>query len=150
MQTLDCVSGLHNSLELSQPSSCLDEALLCKHGKKRFPNYFQFFFPKSIFRSNFDLLMQITPLKKHKFHKKNRRAVYMPVEEMGVISHFWWDDKDKSRTFLFLSVEDDNFSTISCHCKLLKLADLKKGRFSDLNLFHFCKQPNLFLTNQNC
>ena len=27
MQTLDCVSGLHNRLEFSQPSSCLDEAM---------------------------------------------------------------------------------------------------------------------------
>ena len=27
MQTLDYVSGLHNCLELSQPSLCLDEAM---------------------------------------------------------------------------------------------------------------------------
>ena len=27
MQTLDYFSGLHNFLELSQPSSCLDEAM---------------------------------------------------------------------------------------------------------------------------
>ena len=27
MQTLDYVSGLHNCLEFSQPSSCLDEAM---------------------------------------------------------------------------------------------------------------------------
>ena len=27
MQTLDCVSGLHNCLEFSQPPSCLDEAM---------------------------------------------------------------------------------------------------------------------------
>ena len=70
VQTLECVSGLHNSLELSQPSSCLDEALLCKHGKKRVPNYFQFFCPKAKFRSNFDLLMQITPLKNINFVSK--------------------------------------------------------------------------------
>ena len=27
MQTLDYISGLHNYLEFSQPSSCLDEAI---------------------------------------------------------------------------------------------------------------------------
>ena len=32
MQTLDYVPGLHNCLEFSQPSSCLDEAIY-KHGK---------------------------------------------------------------------------------------------------------------------
>ena len=31
-QTFDYVSGLHNCLEFSQPSSCLDEAIY-KHGK---------------------------------------------------------------------------------------------------------------------
>jgi len=30
MQTLDYVSGLHNCLEFSQPSSCLDEAMLTR------------------------------------------------------------------------------------------------------------------------
>ena len=32
MQTLDYVSGLHSCLEFSQLSSCLDEAMYCKHG----------------------------------------------------------------------------------------------------------------------
>ena len=32
MKTFDYVSGLHNFLEFSQPSSCLDEAIM-KHGK---------------------------------------------------------------------------------------------------------------------
>ena len=27
METLECVSGLHNGLEFSQPSSCLDKAM---------------------------------------------------------------------------------------------------------------------------
>ena len=30
MQTLDCVSGLHNCLKFSQPFTCLDKAT-CKH-----------------------------------------------------------------------------------------------------------------------
>ena len=34
MQTFDYILGLHNCLEFSQPSSCLDEAMyICKHGK---------------------------------------------------------------------------------------------------------------------
>ena len=54
--------------------------------------------------------MQNHSAKKRKFHKKNRKAVYMPVEEkMGVISRFWWDDKDKSKTFLFVFLKTTTF-----------------------------------------
>ena len=77
VQTLDCVSGLHNSVELSQPSSCLDEALLCKHGKTRFPNCFHFFSKNQNSVAILTFSCRITPLKKPKFHKKNRWAVYM-------------------------------------------------------------------------
>ena len=35
MQTLDCVSGLHNIIVSNSPNSpsCLDEATVCKHEK---------------------------------------------------------------------------------------------------------------------
>ena len=69
VQTLECVSGLHNSLELSQPSSCLGEALLCKHGKKRFPNYFHFF-PKIKSIAILTFSCRITPLKNINFIRK--------------------------------------------------------------------------------
>ena len=36
MQTLDYVSGLHNSLEFSQPSSCLDESVIFLFDRARF------------------------------------------------------------------------------------------------------------------
>ena len=47
--------------------------------KKRFPNYFQFFFQNqnSARFYNFDLFKRNHSAKKHKFHEKNRKTAYM-------------------------------------------------------------------------
>ena len=48
---------------------------------------------------------------------------------MGVISRFWWNEKDKSKTILFVFLRTAIFLQFNCQCKLLKLGDVKKRRF---------------------
>ena len=101
------------------------------HPNNAFQTIFSFFFQNqnSAGFYKFDLFEWNHSAKKRIFHKKNHNAVYMLRKLMGVISRFWWNEKDKSKTILFVFLRTAIFLQFNCQCKLLKLGDVKKRRF---------------------